>query len=61
VTVEILADDAAVPAIAEAVVITIAAITRPIVAVRIAPSRTDPDANANRARAYPNALRVCGH
>src|SRR5262245_48875093 len=62
-SVEVLADDAALTAIGIAVVIGVAAIAGAVIASVIvaAPTRANADANANRARAYPNALRVRRH
>src|SRR5215510_12892556 len=60
VPVEVLAHDAAITTIGITIIISVAAIAGTVVtSVIVAPARADAD--ANRARAYPNALRVCRH
>ena len=60
VSVEILADDAAMTT-RITIVISVAAIAGSVTAVIVAPARANADADANRARAYPYALRIRRH
>ena len=56
-SVEILADDAAMTA-RITIIISVAAIAGSVTAVIVALARANADADANRARAYPYALRI---